>query len=176
MGVLIDVNTIPSVFCRRTCDHSDYEPVLKWIIKDKGKMIVGGTKYKKELENMSSYLKFFLELSKLRKIFHVVDDDVDQIEIKLKKIESDSDFDDAHLVAIIICSECRIFCSKDSRAFKFIKDHRFYPNSQKRPSIYTNHERPPQRHILREKNLSPKCRPHNVLPSDVADRLFEMLT
>lgn len=176
MGILIDVNTVPSVFSKKSIDHRDYEPVLRWIIKGKGKMIMGGATYLAELRKLPSYLMFLGEMRKLRKIYNSVDAEVDKVEAKVVSMEPNRDFDDAHLIAIIICSECKLFCSKDSRSFKFIRNPKFYPKPISRPYIYTNHRHPPKIHILCDHNLSPKCEPHTILPSIIADKLYEMLT
>lgn len=175
MGVLIDANTIPSVF-GKAGDRDDFRPILAWIIKGKAKVIVGGSTYRDELKEMSSYLKLFAELSKLRKVHSAGDADVDLLEAKIKADEKSRDFDDPHLIAIVICSGCRVLCTNDVRCFKFVTNAKLYPKSNDRPSIYTNcgNHRPAIK-LLTDKNLSPKCEPHVVLPSNVADKLYRML-
>lgn len=117
-------------------------------------MVFGGTHYSKELEMQSKYIPIIAELKRIHKVIVVDKDTVDDLEDKVKEIEPKKDFDDPHLVAIVEISGCRIVCSDDKRADKYIKDERFY-NKSKKPSIYrtNNHS-----HLLTSKNIVAICK------------------
>src|SRR5262249_22623217 len=57
---------------------------------------------------------------------------VDEAELRVQAAETSPDFDDAHLVAIFDVSGCRLLCSSDSRADRFLKD----------PALYKRHTPP----------------------------------
>jgi len=137
MCVVIDVNTFPDVFATVAGVENDFSPVLGWIKKEEsGRMVFGGTKYKKELSKMSKYFGVILELKKIRKVAQINDILVDKREAELKKLVNKDDFDDPHIIAILTVSGCRVFCSKDKRSDKFLKDKILYPKGHARPSIY----------------------------------------
>lgn len=97
---------------------------------------------------MRKYLALLVELKKTRKVVEVSDSDVDRETTRLKNIESHPDFDDAHIVAIVIVSGCKLVCSLDKRSYPFLKARHLYPNTANRPKIYSG---------VRNKNLlSPK--------------------
>ncbi len=139
MCIVIDTNTFASVFNAKSQDHDKFKPVLDWIIGGKGKIVYGGKKYKRELAQAHKYLNLFREFDKANKIALVDDDRVDQQQTELETVIEHRNFDDPHLIAIIIVSGCRLICSTDSRAHPFFKDERLYPKHVKRPRIYSGH-------------------------------------
>lgn len=150
MCIVIDVNSIPSVFSNKCRDHSDFLPVYRWLYDGAGFMVYGGAKYKKELFQMSDYrriIKLFKDRGKIKEIRE------DSVNVKTKEIEAitvGQGCDDPHIVAIFVVSGCRLFCSKDARADKFIRNKKFYPAGWSLPSIYRkrNHHR-----LLNRKNI-----------------------
>ena len=50
MPIIVDTNCFANVFSRNATRHNEFEPVLNWILRGKGKLIYGGTKYKTELK------------------------------------------------------------------------------------------------------------------------------
>jgi len=136
MCVVLDCNIISSVFNPSEKDHEEFKPVLHWITSGNGKMVFGGSKYKKELNRMKSYLKFIKELSKAGKCINVDDSAVDKIQNEIKN--KHRDFNDYHIVAIIIVSKVRIICTKDKKAIPWFKNSDLYPSDVKKPKIYTS--------------------------------------
>lgn len=155
MCLIIDTNTFASVFNEGCQDHEEFSPVKTWIMEGKGKAIFGGSTYRKELKEALSYLKLFNTLKDIGKACEVPQEDVDEVEIQLKQLESHRDFDDAHIVAIAIVSKINLICSKDSRSHPFLKDRRFYPKGMKRPKIYTGKK---NASLLTDKNAATICR------------------
>lgn len=58
MCIILDINILSSVFSQAAMKHREFEPVLKWITEGHGRVVYGGTKYKKEL-GKTPYLKIF---------------------------------------------------------------------------------------------------------------------
>lgn len=149
MCIIIDTNTFASVFLHNSSDHADFKLVYEWIKNGKGKMVYGGSTYKKELSK-TKYIHIFTEFSKQRKTIKIDDREVDTREEIVKSLETDADFDDAHIVAIVGVSNCRLICTKDSRAHVFIKKRKLYPKKVSIPRIYSN---PKHKHLLCDSNI-----------------------
>lgn len=137
MPIIIDINCLSSVFSQSSDDHKDFKPVLEWILFGKGKMVYGGTTYLKELSKAKKYLKIIQLLRDSNRVILGNHENVDKIEKEVIVIEKDDDFDDPHLLAIVVDTKCRLICSKDMRAVKFLKDPKFYPKGVKIPSFYS---------------------------------------
>lgn len=137
MCLVIDLNVLPSVLNENSKNHQEYKPVLSWIIKGKGKIIYGGKRYKQELGRLYKYLQIFVELDKKGKIIKLNDNRVDDKELELIKNVNKKDFNDAHIIAIIIISKCKLLCSEDKHSFVYIKNKEFYSRKLRPPKIYT---------------------------------------
>lgn len=150
MCIVIDTCALHLVFLKKDCD---FTPVNKWILKGKGKVVVGGSRYNNELKGARKYLPILAELSRLGKIVKVDDKSVDDCEIQIKKLESSASFNDPHIVALIRESGCKLLCSVDSSSDKYIRNTKFYSKG-KRPSIYRS-----KKHInlLSDSNIVGAC-------------------
>lgn len=151
MCLIIDACVIPKVFGRK---DFDFLPVINWIIDGPGKMIVGGSKYNEELSKLRRYTRFIAELSRMRKIVVIERSLVDATEERIRAIEPNRGFDDSHIVALVEESGCKVVCSDDCRADKYLKDRRFYIKS-KRPLIYRSAK---HKGLLCRDNIIPICR------------------
>jgi len=103
-------------------------------------MIYGGTKYNVQLGKVRrEILGLVKELSKARKTVVMPAKRVDQIAAELKIRFPEQEFDDEHIVAIVIASKCRVVCTYDKGAMKYLRDPDvFRPYAGvKRPSIYS---------------------------------------
>ncbi|QGX40594.1 hypothetical protein [Permianibacter aggregans] len=101
MCVVIDTCSISVVFDRGNLLHKNFAPVLEWIVNGGGKLVMGGSKYLKEIENMSRYLALFKTLDDARKIVRVDRGAVDKKQRELEKLLRHSAFDDPHIVALL---------------------------------------------------------------------------
>ena len=137
MCIIIDINCLASVFERTSAKHSEFEPVLNWILSGKGKIILGGTKYIEELKKTPKYLKIIRLLGSSSKKVIVIDKNkVDEEQAKIELLIIDKDFDDPHLPAIVIVAKCMLICSDDSRSTKFVTKSEIYPNGVTVPKYY----------------------------------------
>lgn len=136
MCIVIDTNALASVF-NKSCDSfHEFFPVWNWIINGNGFVVFGGSHYRKELSKAYRYLRLLRELKNIRKAIEVKQDLVDEKETELLGISSLKTFNDQHIIAIFCISKCRLFCSDDKRADKYIKNKSYYPKGHKRPKIY----------------------------------------
>ena len=156
MCAIIDPPIMTSLFSETDQHHSDFAPLKRWLLSKFGKIIVGGTKYKKELSFMRSVLGVLAEFERSGKILRVPDSEVDaEVEILLK-IYGGKDFDDPHLVALVRLTKCRIVCLRDVRARRHLLDVKFYGGSAKlRPKLYT---RARNSNLLCERNVALYCK------------------
>lgn len=175
MCMIIDANSISCVFSSKNLKHKDFLPVLKWILYGKAKIILGGKLFTEEIvQKQSNYLPLLLELGKYNKV-HKFDDSLVKLkELEIKKIESNSDFDDPHIVALAIISKAKILCSDDSRSFKFIRKIKTYDSNCVVPKIYTTIEHSPHTELLCDDNIC-SIGEHKILDKSIADKLWEKI-
>ena len=136
MCIIIDNCVFGSVFFEKNREHSNFKPVKDWIMLREGKVVYGGTHYKRELP--LSYLRHLKTLSDKRKTIPLPDKEVDNYENNLKKYFPQKKFNDPHIVAMALISECRLLCTNDNDFLKFIRDKDIYISAKKRPKVYKN--------------------------------------
>src|SRR3990172_436071 len=138
MCLIIDTCCFANVFNPNNHDHAHFKPVLIWITQGKGKLIYGGKRYKSELSKCVKYFSLLTQLTVQGRVITLNDDLVDDEEGNVLTKESNPDFDDPHLIAIAIVSRCRLICTNDKSAHKYIKKNSLYPKGIKKPSIYSS--------------------------------------
>ncbi|MFP3868620.1 MAG: hypothetical protein ACLFUU_10760 [Desulfobacteraceae bacterium] len=157
MCIVVDTCTFASVFNEYSQDHSLFQPVLEWIVRGKGKLVYGGTKYKIELKQASKYLGVFGQLKRAGKVVEIDDVKVDERQRDIERIASEG-LNDAHIIAIIAESGCRLICTKDSKATNpYFKCSDLYPPGISRPKIYSGRKQ--NRDLLCDLNIAKICEP-----------------
>jgi len=154
MCIIVDTNVMPSVLDTK---NLDYFPVYDWIVNNNGKFVYGGTKYLSELRINKKFLAFLVELGKKNKTYVADKKVVDELQVKIENQVTNKDFDDPHLIAIVIATGCKLICSDDKRADKFIKNKSIFKEyNAKSPSIYRK-----QKHykLLSDRNIVECCSP-----------------
>ncbi len=136
MCIVIDTNSLSSVFNTENVRHVDFVPLKRWIIEGEGFIVYGGTKYKKELSRTKRYLRLFRLLKDKRRVSEIDASKVDAEHAGINLKTKGTDCNDQHIIAIFIASGCRLFCSVDIHADKYIKDRTLYPKQHPRPLIY----------------------------------------
>jgi predicted nucleic acid-binding protein len=168
MCIIIDTNVLGAVFNKHNAQHSDFEPVLDWIFNGQGKIVYGGTKYFSEI---TKYLKLFQLLKSINKAVYINNILVDEQTENVSDTIVHRDFDDQHLVGLLMASGCRLICTNDTTAIPFIQNRAFF-KSAKEPKIY---------HTKRNVNLlNPKyialccgqCRPSTNEQRDIMNGLL----
>jgi hypothetical protein len=136
MCIVIDMNTLASVFNPSSSDHAQFQPVLEWIQEGRGKIVYGGSHYKEELNRSGRYRRVIIELKSKRKVAEIEQLAVDERERQLGEKILEKDCDDRHIIAILCVSGCKLVCSNDKRSYRFIKDKSNYEGKRRVPSIY----------------------------------------
>jgi len=154
MCIIIDTNTLASVFDQTSANHANFKPVFDWITSGKGKVVFGGTRY---LNEIKKYAGIFNELKKKKKAIKVNDNDVDSMEVEVSRKIVHADFDDQHLVALLIISRSKLICSLDERAYKYFKHEKFFNRANKRPKIFRGSQK--NRTLLIDSNIADICKP-----------------
>ncbi len=148
MCTVIDANTF-SYFCNPdSARYSDFQPVRDWIENSSCKIVYGGTDYENHLKNHQRFLGHLTEQGRKGKIEHLNDDEVDCVTDAIKGNYTRADFDDHHIVAIVLISRCKLVCSRDSGLINLIDacysssgrytiKHQLRIRNFKKPSIYS---------------------------------------
>ncbi len=127
MCIVIDANCLPDLFDKQAKEFGELEPVHDWLMSGKGKLVLGGSRYQREMQRVKKVLGVLAELSRKRKIVSADREKVDSLERQLLKATKNADFDDAHLVAIVTVSGCQLVCTRDKRAMPFLRRKGLYP-------------------------------------------------
>lgn len=140
MCVIVDTNCFSSVFNKSAKDHKRFAPVYDWLMYGKGgRLVYGGTKYKKEINFKTEHYKTLLrEIERKGRLVPLSDADVDALAATVKEQVSDAAFNDEHLVAIVGISKCCVVVTLDKEADQFLKRRDLYPQGVKPPKIYRN--------------------------------------
>jgi hypothetical protein len=137
MCLIIDANTVPSVFDPEAQEHTQFIPVLDWITTGKGRIVYGGTKYRKELSLMGRYFRLLGQLSRQGRVIVLPTKPIDIYAAQLKARIPAKKFDDEHIVAIVANSGCRVVCTNDKASHPYLQRQDLYPKGIKRPKIYS---------------------------------------
>ncbi|MBN1601223.1 MAG: hypothetical protein JW915_06420 [Chitinispirillaceae bacterium] len=156
MCLIIDANALAATLNSDDAKHSIFLPLIKWIAKGKGKIVYGGSQIKKEYKACYKYLRMLKYLEQNGKIVFLPDDEVDKVQEDLKSRKTHRDFDDSHLLAMVIVSEVRIVCTLELRAIPFLKDKTLYPTQIKIPKIYSKAS---NKSLLVDDNIANICLP-----------------
>lgn len=155
MCIVVDTCRFSAVFNPKDTSHPDFEPLHRWIWKGKGKVLCGGSGFRKELKTASKYLGIFLELRKINKLVEIDDELVDKEAERLKKLIPTAAFDDPHILALIFVSRCKLLCTNDGRMFPFLRNKAYYPKNVSIPKLYRKKS---HRSLLIERNIVACCR------------------
>lgn len=169
MCLIIDTCVFGSVFNNKAPTHEEYNPVHKWILSGKGKVIYGGSKYLNELS--PKYVKMLILLGKMNKAIKLPNSEIDEIQKRLESEVDNPDFDDPHIMAMVMYSKCRIVCTQDKRSIKFLKDPSLYPKEVHVPKMYCSKA---NKDLLIDENISKICKPCSK-PSKTESKALESL-
>ena len=156
MCVIVDTCCISKVFNKESKDHARFTPILSWINGRHGRLIFGGSKYKKELAGMKTFLGLLVEYERQGKLVRLKDSEVDAFASWVRTSEASLDFDDEHLIGMVAVSHCRIVCTDDKRAIPYLTRKSFYEKvPMKPPKIYSQKR---HGHLCAPKSIAPICR------------------
>ena len=138
MCIVIDVNTLASVFNTNSESHVEFLPVKRWIEEGKGFVVYGGTKYKAELQKTFRYLRLIRQMRDGGQAVSIHDSAVDALEIEVQKKTQGTQCNDQHIIALLGAARCSLLCSGDKRSFKFVRNRQLYPHGMRRVKVYTS--------------------------------------
>lgn len=153
MCIIIDTNTLANVFDKNSAGHDEFKPVYDWIMVGKGKVVYGGTKY---LSEIGKHLSVFAELNRAKKAVNINKQKVDDRQVVVSDMIQHKDFDDQHLVALLLESQCKLICSLDKRASPYFRHNEFFSPANKKPKIYSNKG---NKDLLSDRNIAEICKP-----------------
>jgi len=134
MCLIIDTCTFHSVFGEHTEHYEKYAPIRGWLA-GRGKIVVGGSKFDEELKR-GGMLGILGEYQRKNRLVRMDTAEVDQAAVLVKGLVTKADFNDEHLVALVRISKCRVVCSDDKAASRYLWSKALYPRRFKRPKIY----------------------------------------
>ncbi|WP_405567189.1 hypothetical protein [Polaribacter sp. Asnod6-C07] len=172
MAVIIDANCIANVFSKSNEKHSEFEPIFEWIVRGKGIMIIGGSKYQSELKKLNKYNTIIRFLREVGKVYSGDKAKIDEHQLGIEELRDNEDFDDPHLPAIIIDTRCRIICSEDTRSIPYVTDSKYYPKGIKTPVYYTSSR---NKNLLCDKYVDDSLKPLYRINKRYADKLTKMI-
>lgn len=137
MCIIIDTVCFSKVFDPANAEHDRFQPVFSWVMDGDGSMIYGGTTYRIEIsERIKRFGRLLVDLERKRRLIRLDDTRVDETEAKLKVLEPCKEFNDAHIVAMVIVSKCCVVCTDDAESLPYLADRRLYPRGTKPPHVY----------------------------------------
>jgi hypothetical protein len=139
MCLVVDANSFSHVFNLRDKRHPAFEPVFRWVFYGNGGgLIYGGDKYGREVDFTSpTYRPLLVELDRKGRMFEMCGQCVDYVAKELKTaLPDEPDFDDEHIVALVIVSKCHVVCTEEHRGLRFWKRPDLYPKGTNPPKIY----------------------------------------
>ncbi|WP_120489201.1 hypothetical protein [Bergeyella cardium] len=172
MAIIIDTNCFANVFDKKSANHQEYKPVLDWIVSGKGLLVYGGSKYIAELKKSPKYLPIFRLLKEVNKVIIGNTENIDKIQAEIESVWKDENFDDPHLVAIVIDTKCRLICSEDKRSIPFVRNQKLYPKGFQAPSYYTGSR---NKDLLCDNYIHDDIKPLHKLKKEGSSKVNKML-
>lgn len=153
MCIVLDVNAYHVFFNPNHEKYREIQPVVDWVYDGSKKtcLVIGGSKFNKEINKMPKYSNALVELARARKLTRINDDLVDRDKDRIDRIQKSKKFDDAHIVALFNVSGCRVFVSFDDNSNRYIKSERYYTDDTRPPKIYK--KRKHARFLLRDRYI-----------------------
>lgn len=176
MCLIIDPGTYSSLFRADNDMYNDFSPIRELINKRKDKIIFGGKKYRKELLELQSFFGILKELDKKRSIRILNKDLVNSLQgdLKRKYYSRNKRFNDWHIVAIAIASECKVvICSINSRDYKYFTKTEFYPSGRKGKLYFKQNKK--QLQMLDSIRKNNKCKSNCKRDSETYISFYEYI-
>jgi hypothetical protein len=168
MCIVIDSDVFSPLVNPQASNHQEFQPVLKWIVSGKGKVVYGGTTYGNEVSRHQNFRGFLVQMERKGKTVNVNCAQVDSVEEALSQAIQGPEFNDHHIVAIVVVSGCKLVCSNDTGLYALISKcysrgvrgllKRLSPHSGRIwcPKIYKGCG---QRALLCDRNIAKCCQP-----------------
>lgn len=146
MCVIVDANVAHLVF--RTEPSPDYEPLIHWLFRQDGKLVLGG-RNRQELEKVGMAFFAIRRLAVAGRTAVQPDDEVNEEERSVRK-GGRCRSDDPHIIALARVSGARTLCSADQDLHTDFTDPELVDSP--RGQVYQNAT---HRHLLRHTSGCP---------------------
>ena len=114
MCTVIDADTFSYFYNPDSAKYSDFQPVRDWIENSSCKIVHGGTDYANHLDNNQRFLGYLMEQWHKGKTKELCRAEVDRVTSVIRGNFSGINFNDHHIVAIVLLSRCKLVCSIDN--------------------------------------------------------------
>ncbi len=155
MCIIVDINTLASVFKENSSDHEHFKPVQRHIVAKKSKLIIGGTKFNQELEENKDFIKILKIMKDRKQVVEADKSTVDSLHQQIENAFEDPKFDDKHIVALCYATNARLVCTKDSTLQAYLKANHFYNRKKTKPKIFNS--KSPASTVPTGRYFAPKC-------------------
>jgi hypothetical protein len=136
--ILIDTCAISCVLDTTNALHPEFAPVLSYLTKDRGKIVGGGTKFKKEIAELRRYSRVLAGMERSGQLKMLPDEKVDALQLRIEELTVGRGFNDQHIAALVVASGSPVVCTKDLESIPLLKDLRVFNEVHgKRPAVYT---------------------------------------
>ncbi len=153
--IIVDINTLASVFKDNSSDHEQFKPVQRHITTMKSKLIIGGTKFQEELEENREFIKLLKIMKDRRQVVEADTSIVDSLHQRIEDAFNDPKFDDKHIVALCYVTGARLVCTKDTTLQSYLKERHFYNRRKTIPKIYNSAS--PATTVPTGRYFNPRC-------------------
>lgn len=114
MCVVVDADTFAYFTNPISSRHKEFQPVVKWVRSSNSKFVYGGKTYGDQLDKYKGFRDFLTRMWQEGKTHKLNHKEVDDIENALARTITGPDYNDHHIVAIVLISRCKLVCSMDS--------------------------------------------------------------
>lgn len=144
MCIIVDINTLSSVFSPTAADHEQFKVIYKYITTGVAKMTIGGTKFESELAATKKFLKIINIMKSSNRVVRADDRRVDKLFEEIEREFPDAPgFNDKHIVALCFVSGAKVVCTNDRVLKCYLKDgNQFYSRGKTIPKIFNSRTRP----------------------------------
>ena len=129
MCVIIDAS-ICTDFCTRP-KSTGFTRVHSWLDSGKGRIVIGGTKYRKELSGIGDAMRLLAGYAQAGIAIQYSDAPIDAEAAQIER-ESVHNSDDEHVLALARVSGARILCTDDRDLMSDFKDVNLVPKPRGR--------------------------------------------
>lgn len=119
MCVVFDTDTFGEVSDN---SNEDFEPLRNWISRERHTVIYGGSEYLRQLRKSGPFRRYLRGLEKTGQIHTLNGQVIDRTAVFLANRFISKNYNDHHIVAILLISGCKVVSSHDQGLHELIKD------------------------------------------------------
>lgn len=138
MCLIIDTCVLAAVLDPENAEHDEFSPIHDYLYRFRGKMVSGGTKYKREIATMRKFTRILVGFERSGQLKLLVDTRVDSLEDRIKDLTLNRGFNDQHIAAMVVASGAPVVCTNDRESIPMLKDAQLFREmGGRKPAVYT---------------------------------------